>query len=381
MGRLMNRSVVLAVAAAALVAAAVLTWIGVRQQREFRRLIAAGDTALRDDQTFAAIEAFSGAIALKGDSMVAYLKRGDTYRHRGEYAAALRDLRHAAALDATATRPLELIGDVNAAMGRYDSAADAYRRFVALDDRAPRILYKLATAEFRGGHPDAAADALRRALAIDNRFAEAHYLLGVCLRATGRIDSAIRELTQAVTLDATLAAAREELAALYASLGRRRDEMDQLEALAALEPARPERLVAVALAYARSNRYDAALVTLGRAAERFPDSSLVATALGRIWLEVADERGDAGAAAKARATLEPVAMRTDASSEALALYGRALLRGGDVRAAERILQRATSRLPVDPDALDDLVSAARRLHHAPIAARADAERAALVRER
>ena len=44
----MNRSVVIGVAVAALVAAAVVTWIDVRQQREFRRLISTGDAALRD---------------------------------------------------------------------------------------------------------------------------------------------------------------------------------------------------------------------------------------------------------------------------------------------------------------------------------------------
>jgi hypothetical protein len=43
----------------------VLTWIDVRQQREFRRLIASGDAALARDQTIAAIEAFSGAMALR----------------------------------------------------------------------------------------------------------------------------------------------------------------------------------------------------------------------------------------------------------------------------------------------------------------------------
>jgi len=374
----MNRSVVIGVAVAALVAATVVTWLGVRQQREFRRLVAAGDAALRADQTFAAIEAFSGAIALKRDAMVAYLKRGDTYRRRGEYAAALRDLRHASELDGTATRPIELIGDVTEAMGRHDRAVEAYRRYVAIDDRAPRVLYKLAVSQYRGGRPDAAIDAVRRALAIDPHQAESHYLLGICLRATGKTDASVRALTQALTISPTLVVAREELAAVYASIGRRRDEMDQLEALAALEPERPERLVAVALAYARSNRLDAALVTLGRAAERFPESSLVSTAIGRVWLEVFDTRGDTDAVMKARAALAPIVATANASSYTLALYGRALLRGGDTRAAERVLQQATAKTPVDPAAFEDLAVAARQLRHLPIAARAEMQRAALL---
>src|SRR4030095_1338719 len=97
----------------------VLAWYSVRQEREFQRLIAAGDAALAEEQTFLAIESFSGALALKSDFMLAYVKRGDAYRRRGELNAALRDLREATALDPAAPRPVELLGDVNAALGRY----------------------------------------------------------------------------------------------------------------------------------------------------------------------------------------------------------------------------------------------------------------------
>ena len=118
----MKRAAALAVLLSALVVGLVLAWNSERQDREFRRLIALGDTSLAQDQTFVAIEAFSGALALKPESMLARLKRGDTYRRRGDMAAALRDLREAALLDPSATRPRELSGDVNVAMRRYDNA-------------------------------------------------------------------------------------------------------------------------------------------------------------------------------------------------------------------------------------------------------------------
>jgi len=147
------KTAILAVFGAVLLAGAIFSVTAVRQEREFRRLIAAGDAALARDQTYEAIEAFSGALALKHDSMLAYLKRGDSYRRRGELSAALRDLREASSLDPTATRPLELFGDVNVAMGRYARAAEIYRRYLTLDDRAPRVLYKLALACYRNGPP------------------------------------------------------------------------------------------------------------------------------------------------------------------------------------------------------------------------------------
>jgi Flp pilus assembly protein TadD len=92
---------------------AVLAWQAVGRQREYSRLIDEGDRALARDETFLAIEAFSGAVTLRQNSMLAYLKRGEAYRRGGDSRNALRDLRRAAELDSTATRPHELLGDVN----------------------------------------------------------------------------------------------------------------------------------------------------------------------------------------------------------------------------------------------------------------------------
>src|SRR5436190_19724969 len=72
------------------------------RERSYRQAIADGDAAVARDNTGAAIEAFSGAITLKGDSMVGYLKRGQAYRRRGEFSAAIRDLRSAQVIEPAA---------------------------------------------------------------------------------------------------------------------------------------------------------------------------------------------------------------------------------------------------------------------------------------
>ncbi len=374
----MNRPVVLLVAVTAFVASSFMVWLAVRDEREFRRLIAAGETALAADRTFDAIEAFSGALTIKRDSMLAHLKRGDSYLRHGEHAAALRDLGQASQLDPTAPRPIELLGDANAAMGRQARAVELYQRYVALDDRAPRVLYKLALAHYRNGQPTKAIDLLRRAVALDERVAEVHYLLGMSLRAERRHTEAMRALRRALALNPTFAAAREELADLHARLGQRRVGIEQLEALAALEPERPERLIHVGLTYARLGRPDAAILTLGRAAERYPQSAAVATALGRVWLDTFDLSQDPSALARALGALQPIAARVDATGEALALYGRALLLSGHAAAAERTLQQAVTRLPVEASAFQHLADAARRLGHAAIARDAARRHAALL---
>jgi hypothetical protein len=63
----MKRTWAAALLAATVLIAAVLAWNAVRQEREFRRLVARGDAAL-DSDPFVAIEAFSGALALNPES-------------------------------------------------------------------------------------------------------------------------------------------------------------------------------------------------------------------------------------------------------------------------------------------------------------------------
>lgn len=374
----MNRRVVTTVALTALVAAGALAWVEVRQEREFRRLIAAGDAAVAGSRTFEAIEAFSGAIALKSESMLAHLKRGDAYRRRGELSAALRDLSRAARLDPTAPRPIELLGDTHAALGDEGRAIELYQQYLALDDRAPAVLYKLGLAHYRSDRMAMAIELLRRAIALNDRLPEAHYALGMAYRGQKQFDEAQASLARALAIDATFAAARQELADLLADIGRRRDAIEELEALAALEPQRPERLVGVGLAYIRLGRPETAILTLGRAAERHPDSPLVFTALGRAWLALAESGTEVDTTAVARAveTLRRVAAGPDASGETLMLYGRALLMSGNAAAAERALQTAVTRLPIEPAAFSYLAEAATRLGHASIAADAAARYAA-----
>ena len=370
----MNRLVVLVTALVALVTTATVVWMEVRQEREFSRLVAEGDAALDADRTSEAIEAFSGALAFKPDSMLAHLQRAETYRRRGvaDLTAALRDAREAHTLDPTAPQPIELLGDISGAMGDHNEAIDYYDSYLQLDDRSTRVMYKLALAYVRQGRSAQAIDPLRRATNLDDRFAEAHYLLGLALRDRGNGDDAVTELRRAVTLDPALIPAREELADLHLARGRTSAAIEQLEAIAALEPSRPERAVDVALTLSRSGQRVAAVVFLGRAVERHPDSPVLFAALGRVWLETAAAEDDPSAVQKAIAALRLPARRPDATSEVLTLLGEAQLRAGNVADAERTLQQAVTRQPVVAVAYRHLAEAARRRGHLDAARDAEA---------
>jgi tetratricopeptide (TPR) repeat protein len=374
----MTRTPAATVLLAGLLVAAVLSTNAVTRDREYRRLIRQGEAALGQAQTFQAIEAFSGALTLKPESMLALLRRGEAHRRRGDLPIALRDLREASRLAPTATRPLEELGDVNYALDRDANAAGAYEAYLRLDDRSGRVLYKLGLARYRARDPSAAIAALRRAVALEPALAEAHYLLGLSLAARQQTDEAIESLERTVALEPALAPPREELADLYAARGRRQEEVQQLEALAALDPSRVERHIALGLAYARNGHSDMAVMSLGRAAERLPNQPDIYVALGRVWLRTAEERSDPAALRKAIEAIEPIATHFADHGEALALYGRALVLAGDAARAEPILTRAVARLPVAPEAFLWLAEAAGRLGHAEVADRARRQHQALV---
>ena len=110
-------------------------------------------------------------------------------------------------------------------------------------------------------------------------------------------------MKRAIDLSPTLLPAREELAELYGRLGRTDDRLTQLEALVALDPG-PRRSIELGLAYSRAGMTDRAVSTLRQATERYEDDGAVSVAMGRVWLEAAQQHGDRAALARALEALE-----------------------------------------------------------------------------
>ena len=357
-----------------------------QRESSYRRFVEEGDAALARDDSYAAIEAFSVAISLKRDSMAAHLKRGEAYRRRGNYEAAERDLRQAAALDSLAIHPRELLGDVHYTIALTDGrfapvsiakAVEQYAETVALDDRSARLQYKLGLASYRAGQTAKGIQALREAIRIDPRFAEAHYVLGLCLRAAGRPDEAARSLERAVEFAPALLPAREELAEVHERQRRYEARLSHLEALAALQPS-AARERALAAGYASAGNLERAIARLARAAQRYPDDRETYITLGRLWLQRAAAGGriERGKAIEALQT----AAAGDSSSEAMMLLGRARLLAGDFARAEQALQQATLRFPVTADAFLYLAEASQRRGHRTTADQALIDYDALVPE-
>jgi Flp pilus assembly protein TadD len=334
------------------------------RDRQYRNLLASGEQALAAGNGHAAIEAFSGALALRPDAMVAYYRRGEAYRTVRRDAEAIRDLREAIRLAPDAPQPMVALARLYDDHGDPAQAAKWYEqamsRLQGVSGEDPTLLYALALAHYRAGSPEAAKPPLLRILARDDAIGEAQYLLGLAYRDTGTLDRAVAALEQAIRVAPSLSAAREELADIYRVQGRTDDEMAQLQALAALD-AQADRRVAIALAQARRGQFDAALSTL--AAADAPTDSRLQLAYGRVALARAERTLDRAWAGRALGALEKALGGTARRSEGLALYGRALYLSGDPAAAERILREAIATSPVDAQAFAYLADAADRLGH------------------
>lgn len=340
----------------------VFVYNGVADEQEFRRLITTGDRASTAGQTFIAVEAYSGALALNPDSMAVHLKRGETYQAHGNLQAARRDLLMAARLDPSATRPHERLGDVSMALKIYEDAVEHYDQFIRLDDQNPDVLYKLALAREHSGRVARAVPLLRRAIALNQSFVEAHYLLGLCLREQGRMVEARSSLKRAVELSPDFLQARESLVTIHRAEGNHREELQQLDALAALDGANPERHIVRALAYARAGRSEMAVLALNGTGEQHPDRPELSAALGQVWIEIAEIDEDNVALSKALEALLAVPLDS-ATSETLTLLARALRLSGDSDEARRILQLAISRYPIAPAAFLHLAQLEAKAHN------------------
>jgi tetratricopeptide (TPR) repeat protein len=350
----------LGIGAMVVAVAALAGYLALRRDAQYQTLLAAGDEAVVVGDATAAIEAFSGAIALRSESMLGWLRRGEVYLRRGDHRLALRDLRRAVTLDPAALPPLELIGDTLMGLERYGRAADHYEAYLRLDDRDARVLYKLGLAWLYAGRPDLAVAALDRALRLADDDAPTHYLRGLCLAEIERPADAIRALEQAVSLAPALVDARKALARLYRRDGRTADEVRQLEAVAAIGPPQDRSHIAVADAWTRAGRFDRAVATLAWAIEHDPDDPQLLVALAQVWLTAAEGRNDDVSVRKA-VTLLQQAQAFGSTAAALALLGRAQLMSDDAAGAVQTLSQATSMLPVDSRAFGDLAAAAERL--------------------
>ena len=275
------------------VVAGLYGYVVTRQESRYLDLIEEGDAALARDDSVAAIEAFSGAIAIKPDSMAGHLKRGEAYRRRKEFDSALRDLRRAADLDPLAPHPRR---DSRRRPGRH---GPLLRSGGALS-RVPRARRSRsagavqARARAAGNGATGCSGSVSAACARRSTIASRRRITcsgSVCTSCSARAE-AIAPLDRALSLNPGLLHAREELAAVYGRLNRRDQQNRQLELARRARSTRVARSGARARLRARRPGRSR-LLRLRTVGRNFPDDKQAQATIGRLWLERLETGGDA----------------------------------------------------------------------------------------
>ena len=227
-----------------------------------------------------AMETFRKVVALDGQSFEARLNFGIALADRGRSEEALGEFSEAVKLAPDRAGPHYNKGRVLVQLHRYEEALPELQRTCALDSASPDAWYRLGIARRELKQYSEAVSALRKALELAPENADASYLLGQSYQSLGKMNDAIAAWKD------TLKADPNNQQALY-SLVRALAKQDPAEAAryqATLESLKTQRsnneqaetLSNFAIAAAKANKWDDAIVQLRQAIQICGDCSSLA---------------------------------------------------------------------------------------------------------
>jgi tetratricopeptide (TPR) repeat protein/serine/threonine protein kinase len=152
----------------------------------------------RPPRAVKAVRYLTAALALRPDSPVVFLNRGNALRDAGELDAAIADFRRAVALAPGYASAHNNLGHALMDKGRTDEAIVEHREAIRLDRDNRQAHYNLGIALMDKGRPDQAIAEYREAIRLKSDYPEAHANLGNALRDKGLRNEAIAEFRQAL---------------------------------------------------------------------------------------------------------------------------------------------------------------------------------------
>lgn len=230
-------------------------------------------------------------------------------------------------------------------LGRFAAAVDDLKQAAALDPTSPDVQAKLAFALWRSGSRSQAIAAAREALERDPNYASAHYCLGqLLLRPGGDPQEALQHLKRAVELDPDQPELRLDLLNAYRAVGDQAGAQAELRALQASLPATDARPLYAEALFASDTGDLSTAIDLFRHAlasdPNLPDARQdlgVALAKAARWPEALEVLG-------------PLAKQQPRSFEIAYLHALALHNAHRGPEAEQEVQRALSINPNSADA-------------------------------
>ncbi len=155
---------------------------------------------------------------------------------RGEYDAALANLREAERISSENAEVLSGLGQIMLKTNRYQEAAACCERALAIEPERREVWLNAGLAYGHMGQTEKALVYLKKAIDIDPYWAQAYSQYGRILAETGRFEEGIDAYMRAIELDDSLPECRQNLGVLYMQIGRFDLAAEQFRAQIALEP-------------------------------------------------------------------------------------------------------------------------------------------------
>ena len=295
----------------------------------------------------AAVADIRAAIALNPDGAAGWYQFGSILGQAGDFQGAEKAFRKAIALQPDLAKAhfglaLTLIGDPQNKQD-WPGAITECREALKFQPDYPEALNLLGAGLSKSGQTDAAIEALERSIQLAPTLPQAHFNLAIALEDKGRLDEATKEYRAAVSAKGAYPEASSALAKLLLRMGKTADAESEVKAALRANPDLADAHYTLARILRSAHRDREAAVEFAEVKElnERQSNGVQSSQMSNKGLELAAKGDLTGAASVLR---EAIALKPDYGVPHYNL-GLVLADNGETAAAEQELTKAISLLP------------------------------------
>ena len=183
-----------------------------------------------------AIDVFDTAIRLDAKQPLAYVHRGSSKLHMGQFEAAVNDYNEAIQFDPKNAEALARRGEALRQLGQIEKALSDLNGAIAIDETQPGAFHSRSLVLLHKGDLKSALADSDKSISLNPKVAEHFNHRGDVHRAMRELDKAIRDYSEAIHLDAAFATAIVNRGMTWRELGDRKRALADFNAVLFFDP-------------------------------------------------------------------------------------------------------------------------------------------------